>query len=62
MAGSGRLRVNGEPTQDYLDGYADGRADKDPDSERLAYGWNRMNDYERGYVAAGITANRQETP
>ena len=47
-----------QATQDYLDGWADGKADKDPDSERLAYGWNRMNDYERGYVASGpSTAN-----
>ena len=47
-----------EPTQDYLDGLADGRADRDPDPERLAYGWNRMNDYERGYVAAGRLHDR----
>jgi hypothetical protein len=40
-------------SQDYLDGLADGRAGKDPSFERLALGWNRMNDYERGYVAAG---------
>jgi hypothetical protein len=40
-------------SQDYRDGLADGLADKDPDPGRLAYGWNRMNDYERGYVAAG---------
>lgn len=47
-------KIAQQPTQDYLDGLADGRADKDPDSERLAYGWNRMNDYEKGYVAAGL--------
>lgn len=41
------------PSRDYLDGLADGQADKDPDPERLAYGWNRLNDYERGYVDAG---------
>ncbi len=46
-----------QPTQDYLDGLADGRADKDPDPERLAYGCNRMNDYERGYIDSGTTAN-----
>ena len=44
-----------EASQDYLDGWADGQAGKDPDPERLAYGWNRMNDYERGYVAAGTS-------
>lgn len=40
-------------SQDYLDGLADGQAGKDPDSDRLAYGWNRLNDYERGYIDSG---------
>jgi hypothetical protein len=39
--------------QDYEDGMADGLADRDPDSDRLAYGANRLNDYERGYVDSG---------
>lgn len=49
-------------SQDYLDGLADGLADKDPDSERLAYGWTRLNDYERGYIDAGkpSTANHEK--
>lgn len=39
--------------QDYLDGWDDGKADRDPDPDRLAYGWSRCNDYERGYIDAG---------
>ena len=42
--------------QDYRDGYRDGKADKDPASDRLAYGANRLNDYERGYIDAGNPA------
>jgi len=31
--------------------------------ERLALGWNQMNDYERGYVAAGpVAAQHTYTP
>lgn len=46
--------------QDYDDGMADGLADRDPDFERLALGANRLNDYERGYIASG--ASEATTP
>lgn len=39
--------------QDYDEGMADGLAGRDPDSERLAYGSNHLNDYERGYIDSG---------
>jgi hypothetical protein len=37
----------------YLEGLADGEAGQDPNPERLAYGANRCNDYERGYIDSG---------
>lgn len=51
----------GEPSKadrDYQDGYADGMADRDPDPERLAYGANRCNNYERGYIDSGKQEER----
>jgi hypothetical protein len=43
--------------QDYADGMADGLAGKPPDPDRLAYGANRLNDYERGYIDSGPDAD-----
>lgn len=40
--------------QDYLDGWEDGKAGRDPNSERLNYGANRCNDYEIGYIDSGL--------
>ena len=34
-------------------GWTDGKADRDPDSSELAYGSDRLNAYERGYVDSG---------
>jgi hypothetical protein len=45
-------------SQDYLDGWADGEAGRDPAFDRLALGWNHLNDYERGYVDSGQAAYR----
>ena len=42
-------------SQDYLDGWADGEAEKDPDIDRMWLGANQLNDYERGYVDSGIS-------
>lgn len=39
--------------KDYDEGMSDGLADLDPNSDRLAYGANRLNDYERGYIDSG---------
>jgi len=38
---------------DYMRGWEDGKADRDPDPDRLAGGANRCNDYERGYIDSG---------
>lgn len=48
--------LGGMSQRDYEDGMADGLADRDPDGDRLAYGANRLNDYERGYVDSGNAA------
>lgn len=37
----------------YMQGWADGKAGKDPDSAELAYGADRCNAYERGYIDSG---------
>jgi len=37
----------------YRQGWEDGKADRDPDSRELAYGSDRLNAYERGYVDSG---------
>lgn len=37
----------------YMQGWADGKADKDPDPDELAYGSDRLNSYERGYIDSG---------
>ena len=37
----------------YLQGWADGKADRDPDPRELAYGSDRLNSYERGYIDSG---------
>ena len=42
-------------TSSYDAGMADGTAGRDPDTDRLALGANRLNDYERGYIDAGPT-------
>ena len=42
-----------DPSGGGLLGWADGRADRTPDPARLAYGMNRVNDYERGYIDSG---------
>ena len=34
----------------YRDGWDDGMAGRDPDPDRLAYGSDRLNAYERGYI------------
>lgn len=39
--------------QDYMDGWNDGKADKPPNPDRLAYGANSCNQYERGYIDSG---------
>jgi len=39
--------------QDYADGLADGLAGRDPDPSRIAYGADRLNAYERGYIDSG---------
>ena len=37
----------------YRQGWEDGKADRDPDSRELAYGSDRLNAYERGYIDSG---------
>ena len=37
----------------YRQGWADGKADRDPDSRELAYGRDRLNSYECGYIDSG---------
>lgn len=37
----------------YRLGWEHGRADRDPDPAMLAYGADRLNDYERGYIDSG---------
>lgn len=37
----------------YRQGWADGKAGRDPDSRELAYGGDRLNAYERGYIDSG---------
>jgi hypothetical protein len=37
----------------YRQGWADGKAGRDPDSRELAYGSDRLNSYERGYIDSG---------
>ena len=37
----------------YLQGWTDGRADLPPDPAELAYGSDRLNSYERGYIDSG---------
>lgn len=44
---------NVDHSDNYKLGYADGLADADPNPDKLNYGGNRLNDYERGYIDAG---------
>jgi hypothetical protein len=37
----------------YRQGWADGKADRGPDTRELAYGSPRLNSYERGYIDSG---------
>lgn len=37
----------------YRQGWADGKAGRDPDPGELAYGSDRLNAYERGYIDSG---------
>ena len=46
--------------QDYDDGWADGIAGLDPQTDRLALGANRLNDYERGYIDSGTPTTTTE--
>ncbi len=39
--------------ENYERGWADGKAGRDPDIDRLALGATRLNDYERGYIDSG---------
>ena len=39
--------------EDYARGWQDGKADRDPDPRYVAYGANRCNDYETGYIDSG---------
>lgn len=41
---------------EFRDGWTEGMAGLSPDPARCAGGANRMNDYERGYVASGEAA------
>ena len=44
----------------YLKGWADGKADRDPDPAELAYASDRCNSYERGYIDSGYFGEPQE--
>ena len=46
----------------YLKGWADGKADRFPDSAELAYGSHVLNSYERGYIDSGYFDEPQEGP
>lgn len=48
--------------RDYHDGWADGKAGRDPDSARCALGANRVNDYEAGYIDSGLSDVPQRPP
>lgn len=48
--------------QDYRDGYERGKADLDPEFDRLALGANHLNDYERGYIDSGNPVVDGATP
>lgn len=39
--------------EDYARGWQDGKADRDPDPHYVAYGADRCNDYEIGYIDSG---------
>lgn len=46
----------------YRQGWADGKADRDPDSRELAYGSDRLNSYERGYIDSSHLEVPAESP
>ena len=37
----------------YRQGWADGKAGRDPDVREMAFGSPRLNSYERGYIDSG---------
>ena len=48
--------------EDYARGWQDGKAGRDPDPSKLAYGANRCNDYEIGYIDSGFGDMPQRWP